>query len=159
MRAVVLDRPGSAESLTIRDLPIPEVRPGWILIRVRAFGLNRSELHTRLGLSDGVTFPRVLWIEAVGDVADGSDSGFAIGQTRLASRDEHDPAVAATVQDPVPPPAASDKGIVLWNIDLLWERPELDVTEVGWPTRCGSASVDYQMKVPMGPVAPRLAQG
>lgn len=40
-----------------------------------AFGLNRSELHTRLGLAEGVTFPRVLGIEAVGvvDAAPGSD--------------------------------------------------------------------------------------
>jgi len=33
-----------------------------------AFGLNRSELRTRLGLAEGVTFPRVLGIEATGVV-------------------------------------------------------------------------------------------
>ena len=38
-----------------------------MLIKVKAFGLNRSELHTRLGLASGVTFPRVLGIEATGD--------------------------------------------------------------------------------------------
>lgn len=69
MRAVVLDGPGPVERLEIRELPIPEPRAGWVRIRVRAFGLNRSELHTRLGLAgDGVTFPRVLGIEATGDV-------------------------------------------------------------------------------------------
>jgi NADPH:quinone reductase-like Zn-dependent oxidoreductase len=57
MRAVVLDAPGPAESLTIRELPVPTPAPGWVLIRVTAFGLNRSELHTRLGLAKGVTFP------------------------------------------------------------------------------------------------------
>jgi NADPH:quinone reductase-like Zn-dependent oxidoreductase len=37
--------------------------------------VNRSELHTRLGLAEGVTFPRVLRIEAVGvvDAAPGGD--------------------------------------------------------------------------------------
>ena len=40
-----------------------------MLIKVKAFGLNRSELHTRLGLAEGVTFPRVLGIEATGVVA------------------------------------------------------------------------------------------
>ena len=69
MRAVVLDGPGPPDALQIRDLPIPEPRPGWVLIEVKAFGLNRSELHTRLGLAEGVTFPRVLGIEAVGVVA------------------------------------------------------------------------------------------
>jgi NADPH2:quinone reductase len=68
MRAVVLDAPGEPDALEIRELAIPEPRSGWVLIEVRAFGLNRSELHTRLGLAQGVTFPRVLGIEAVGIV-------------------------------------------------------------------------------------------
>jgi NADPH2:quinone reductase len=70
MRAVVLDGPGGLDALTLRQLPIPRPEPGWALIRVKAFGLNRSELHTRLGLADGVTFPRVPGIEATGVVVD-----------------------------------------------------------------------------------------
>src|SRR5213075_2777644 len=69
MRAVVLDAPGPPEALRIREVPVPEPRAGWVLIRVKAFGINRSELHTRLGLAKGVTFPRVLGIEATGVVA------------------------------------------------------------------------------------------
>jgi NADPH:quinone reductase len=70
MRAVVLDGPGPPEALAIREIPVPEPRPGWVLIKVQAFGLNRSELHMRLGLAEGVTFPRVPGIEAVGVVAE-----------------------------------------------------------------------------------------
>ena len=70
MRAVVLDAPGPPEALHIRVLPVPVPRPGEVLIKVEAFGLDRSELHTRLGLAQGVTFPRVLGIEATGTVAD-----------------------------------------------------------------------------------------
>jgi NADPH:quinone reductase-like Zn-dependent oxidoreductase len=52
-----------------------------VLIRVRAFGLNRSELHTRLGLAgDGVSFPRVLGIEATGEVAAAPGGEFVVGQ-------------------------------------------------------------------------------
>jgi NADPH:quinone reductase-like Zn-dependent oxidoreductase len=80
MRAIVLDAPGPAEALTIRELPVPVAPPGWVQIRVRAFGLNRSELHTRLGLAQGVTFPRVLGIEAVGEVRDCPAGEFAAGQ-------------------------------------------------------------------------------
>lgn len=80
MRAVVLDRPGPIENLVIRDLPVPAVAPGRVRIRVKAFGLNRSELHTRIGLAQGVTFPRVLGIEATGVVDDPGDSGLAVGQ-------------------------------------------------------------------------------
>jgi len=74
MRAVVLTSPGPVENLEIREVPIPEPARGWVRIKVMAFGLNRSELHTRLGLAEGVTFPRVLGIEAVG-VVDADPSG------------------------------------------------------------------------------------
>lgn len=70
MRAVVLDAPGPPEALQIRDVPVPVPEPGWVLIKVEAFGLNRSELHTRLGLAAGVVFPRVLGIEAAGVVVE-----------------------------------------------------------------------------------------
>ena len=70
MRAIVLDGPGPPEALRIRELPVPVPAAGWVLIEVRAFGLNRSELHTRMGLAgESVTFPRVPGIEATGVVA------------------------------------------------------------------------------------------
>jgi NADPH:quinone reductase len=53
MRAVVLQSPGPVENLVIEERPLPPERAGWVRIRVEAFGLNRSELHTRLGLSTG----------------------------------------------------------------------------------------------------------
>ena len=69
MRAIVLDAPGPSSALTLRRVPRPAPRAGWVLLRVEAFGLNRSELHTRLGLAgDAVSFPRVLGIEAAGVV-------------------------------------------------------------------------------------------
>ncbi|MEV6832910.1 zinc-binding alcohol dehydrogenase family protein [Amycolatopsis sp. NPDC051102] len=73
MRAVVLREPGPVENLELTELPLPEVKPGWVRIAVKAFGINRSELHTRLGLAEGVTFPRVPGIEAVGVVDAGGD--------------------------------------------------------------------------------------
>src|SRR5256886_8739967 len=80
MRAVGLDAPGPPEALRIRGLPIPQPRPGWMLIQVNAFGINRSELHTRLGLAQGVTFPRVLGIEAAGVVVAAPGGEFEEGQ-------------------------------------------------------------------------------
>src|SRR3954449_3234880 len=84
MRAVVLNAPGPPEALRIRELPVPEPHPGWVLIRVKAFGINRSELHTRLGLAQGVTFPRVLGIEATGVVAAAPGGEFEEGQQGAA---------------------------------------------------------------------------
>ncbi|HSN43544.1 MAG TPA: zinc-binding dehydrogenase, partial [Propionibacteriaceae bacterium] len=81
MRAVVLDAPGPASQLQIREVPIPTPEPGWVLIRVMAFGLNRSELFTRLGFSgDDVVWPRILGIEATGVVACAPGGEFEPGQ-------------------------------------------------------------------------------
>ena len=84
MRAAVCVRPGGPEVLEVRELPTPEVREGWSLVRVRGAGLNRSELRTRQGHSPNVTFPRVLGIECVGTVAASTDSTLPVGQTVAA---------------------------------------------------------------------------
>jgi NADPH:quinone reductase-like Zn-dependent oxidoreductase len=75
MRAVVLSEPGPVENLQLRDLPIPEPGEGEVRIRVRAFGINRSDLHLRLGYAEGARLPVVPGIEAVGEVdaAPGTD--------------------------------------------------------------------------------------
>lgn len=76
MRAVVLDEPRPVTNLHLRELPRPEPKPGWVHIKVKTFGLNRSELHTRLGLAEGVTFPHVLGIEATGVIDDDPSGTF-----------------------------------------------------------------------------------
>ena len=70
MKAAVIHEPGGPEVLKIEERPIPVPQSGEILVAVKAFGLNRSEMFTRQGLSPGVSFPRVLGIEAVGVVAE-----------------------------------------------------------------------------------------
>jgi NADPH:quinone reductase-like Zn-dependent oxidoreductase len=70
MRAAVAERPEGPDGLVVRDVPRPEPRPGWALVRVESFGLNRSEYMTLRGWSGAaVTFPRILGIECVGVVA------------------------------------------------------------------------------------------
>ncbi|MET7442599.1 alcohol dehydrogenase catalytic domain-containing protein [Streptomyces sp. NPDC005496] len=82
MRAVVVTRPGGLDALRIEDVPVPVRNPGWVRIKVKAFGVNESEVTTRKGESDAeVTYPRVPGIEGVGvvDEAD-EDSGLRPGQ-------------------------------------------------------------------------------
>jgi len=74
MKAAVIHEAGGPEVLKIESLPIPTPKNGEVLIRVKAFGLNRSELFTRQGHSPTVKFPRVLGIEAVG-VVEGAPGG------------------------------------------------------------------------------------
>jgi NADPH:quinone reductase-like Zn-dependent oxidoreductase len=79
MKAVVIHETGGPEVLKIENQPIPTPRAGEVLIQVKAFGLNRSELFTRQGHSPGVKFPRVLGIEAVGIVQHAPGNEFPKG--------------------------------------------------------------------------------
>jgi NADPH:quinone reductase-like Zn-dependent oxidoreductase len=84
MRAAVCVRAGGPEVLEIQELPVPEVRQDWSLVRVMGAGLNRSELRTRQGHSPDVRFPRVLGIECVGVVAASTDPRLPEGTTVAA---------------------------------------------------------------------------
>jgi NADPH:quinone reductase-like Zn-dependent oxidoreductase len=79
MKAAVIREAGGPEVLKIESRPIPRPQAGEVLIRVKAFGLNRSELFTRQGHSPGVAFPRVLGIEAVGLVEEAPGDEFQKG--------------------------------------------------------------------------------
>jgi len=79
MKAAVIREAGGPEVLKIEELPIPTPKGGEVLIRVKAFGLNRSELFTRQGHSPDVKFPRVLGIEAVGLVEQAPGGEFRKG--------------------------------------------------------------------------------
>jgi len=79
MQAVVIDEPGPPEVLKVRDVAKPPATPGRVLIRVRAFGLNRSELHFRRGVASTGNFPRIPGIEATGVVEAAPGGEFASG--------------------------------------------------------------------------------
>jgi NADPH:quinone reductase-like Zn-dependent oxidoreductase len=79
MKAAVIHEAGGPEVLRLESRAIPTPQKGQVLIRVRAFGLNRSELFTRQGHSPGVKFPRVLGIEAVGLVEQSPGGQFQAG--------------------------------------------------------------------------------
>jgi NADPH:quinone reductase-like Zn-dependent oxidoreductase len=81
MKAAVIREAGPPAVLKIESLPVAQPGPDQVLIRVRAFGVNRSELFTRRGLSPGIVFPRVLGIEAVGEVASAPGGQFKSGET------------------------------------------------------------------------------
>lgn len=73
MRAYAIHGAGGPEALIPEEVPVPQVRPGCSLIRIRAFGLNHSEIFTRQGLSPSVTSPRILGIECTGGIAETTD--------------------------------------------------------------------------------------
>lgn len=86
MKAVVLDKVTDGKDIVLSDASIPEVRPGWVLIKVKAFGLNHSEKLLRLNeiRADYIHKPIIPGIECVGEIVNPSDSGLAIGQKIVA---------------------------------------------------------------------------
>ena len=80
MKAAVLHEPGGPENLKVENVPVPAVSADEVLIRVKAFGLNRSEMFTRQGHSPDVKLPRILGIEAAGTVERAPGGEFSEGE-------------------------------------------------------------------------------
>ena len=80
MKAAVTVDIGNPDVIKFQEVPIPDVKSGWVLIKVKAFGLNRSELFTRKGESPGVEFPRIQGIECVGIVEEDPSNTYKKGQ-------------------------------------------------------------------------------
>lgn len=82
MKAVVLTEPTKAVEVRLTDCPVPQMRPGWVLVKVRAFGMNHSEQILRRNeiRADYIQKPLIPGIECVGEIADPSDSSFQKGQ-------------------------------------------------------------------------------
>lgn len=86
MHAVVLDHACDPEDLKISEVIVPETRPGWVLVHVKAFGLNRSELMLRAEEVEEpyIASPVIPGIECAGIVVDASDTRFAVGERVVA---------------------------------------------------------------------------
>ena len=80
MKAVKIYQAGGPEQLIYQDVPIPDIKEGWSLVKIKGFGINHSEIFTREGKSPSVQFPRILGIECVGEVAQSYTPALAVGQ-------------------------------------------------------------------------------
>jgi len=86
MKAVLLTEPTEAKNIVLRQCAIPEVKPGWVLVRIMAFGLNHSEQILRQSeiTAPYIKKPIIPGIECVGEIADASDSHFSVGEKVVA---------------------------------------------------------------------------
>jgi propanol-preferring alcohol dehydrogenase len=73
MRAMVFEAPG--RPLALRDLPNPRPRPGEVLLRVRACGLCRTDLHVLDGELPDPKLPLTLGHQIVGTVVETGAEG------------------------------------------------------------------------------------
>ncbi|MBQ8913283.1 MAG: zinc-binding dehydrogenase [Lachnospiraceae bacterium] len=86
MKAISIDKITPAENIEISELPIPKVKSGWVLIKVKAFGMNHSEQILRLNEinADYIQKPVIPGIECVGVIEEPSDTGFNKGDKVIA---------------------------------------------------------------------------
>lgn len=86
MKAVVLDQVTKAEDIALVKTKKPVVREGWVLIKIKAFGLNHSESILRLNeiKADHIHKPIIPGIECAGIIEDPSDSDFKKGEKVIA---------------------------------------------------------------------------
>jgi NADPH:quinone reductase-like Zn-dependent oxidoreductase len=78
MEAMVIANYGGPEQLVRRDIPTPVAQDGEVLIKVRAFGINRAETYMRRG--EWPEIAPVSGIECVGEVEHDPSGRLAPGQ-------------------------------------------------------------------------------
>ncbi|NPT56896.1 zinc-binding dehydrogenase [Paraburkholderia elongata] len=117
MKAIVRKQFGGPEVLGIADRPLPAVKPGCVLIRVRAFGLNRAELYMRRGLWGDVA--EVSGIECVGSAVQDATGILREGQTVVALMGGMGRTIDGSYAEYVVVPATN---VVAVESDLDWEH-------------------------------------
>ena len=120
MKAVLVEQPGTSEQLKIVEREIPKIKEGWSLVKIKGFGINRSEIFTRKGYSPSVVFPRVLGIECVGIIEETSDKNrFSHGQKVISIMGEMGRAFDGSYAEYVLLP---NKQIYPVTTDLAWDK-------------------------------------
>ncbi len=83
MKASVIHQFGDVDVLRYEDVPTPEPKPGHVLIKVLASGINRFDHYLREGsVVPELPFPHILGADAAGEVAALGEGvmGFEIGE-------------------------------------------------------------------------------
>jgi 2-desacetyl-2-hydroxyethyl bacteriochlorophyllide A dehydrogenase len=82
MRAIVLEQFGGIERLTLKDIEIPKIKEGEVLVETKAFGVNPVDYKTRAGgaAAKRLKLPIILGWDLCGKVAEThKDSKFKVG--------------------------------------------------------------------------------
>lgn len=67
MKAIQFTGPCEMDAMTPVEIEKPQLKPGFAVVKVKAFGFNQSEVFSHKGLSSpDFSYPRVLGIEGVG---------------------------------------------------------------------------------------------
>jgi NADPH:quinone reductase-like Zn-dependent oxidoreductase len=76
MKAVVLQE-SQAEKLVVKEMPLPELKPGEALVKIKTAALNHRDQWSRMGMYPGLRYPSILGSDGCGvveKVADETDN-------------------------------------------------------------------------------------
>jgi NADPH:quinone reductase-like Zn-dependent oxidoreductase len=77
MRAIVLEKFGGLDGLVYKEIPDPEPKAGYVVIEIKAFGINHAEMHMRRG--EWAEAAKVIGNECVGLVKSCPSGEFPVG--------------------------------------------------------------------------------
>src|SRR5882757_4146111 len=78
MKAILIKKTGGPENFTITEYDEPQAKEGLVVIKVKAFGINRAEIYMRKGEWGETT--DIIGIECVGIVENDPSGEFKRGQ-------------------------------------------------------------------------------
>ena len=86
MKAVLIDKVTDSKDIEITEVAIPSVKDDWVLVKVKAFGINHSEklLRTFEINNDYIKKPIIPGIECVGEVFNPSNTDLKKGDKVMA---------------------------------------------------------------------------
>ncbi len=143
MKAVVLSQPCKAEELLITNIETPTVKPGWVLIHIRAFGINHSEVLLRQFevAQPYINKPIIPGIECVGEIADPGETNFRKGERVMALMGGMGRSFNGSYAEYVVVPASH---VFAMNSHLPW--PELGAIPETYFTAYGSLTQSLQLR-------------
>lgn len=81
MRAITIQNPEDPRSLTLTEVPDPELKPGEVLVKVHTAGVNRGDLMQAAGKYPAPPgYPDLLGLECAGEIVDPGDTGRRQGE-------------------------------------------------------------------------------
>jgi len=117
MRAIVLEKFGGLDSLVYKDLPEPQAEEGFVVIEIKAFGINHAEMHMRRG--EWAEAAPVSGIECVGLVKSCPGGEFPIGAKVAALMGGLGRTINGSYAEYTRAPVSN---VALIDADLPWEE-------------------------------------
>jgi len=116
MRAIVIKEYGAPEVLAVEERPDPKPEPGFVVIEVKAFGVNHAEIHMREG--DWPEAAEISGIEAAGVVRADPSETFMPGQKVVAFMGGMGRSIGGSYAELTRVPLAN---VLAVETDLPWE--------------------------------------